>query len=153
MRFLPFFLILILTARAEPVTLSRAEAFELHTAIAALSPGLTPETTLAAADTLNALEATAKGVRQGYAKLLQLQQTAESAKTPEAVFAFHEADTKFSAAVDEKKTYDLALFTLTKEDVKGANITVAQVATIKRLLRRDPVTAPPVTLVPLASPK
>lgn len=125
-------------ARAEPVTLTRSEAFELHSALSQLANGLTPENTLAAADDLNTLEPAAKSFRQGYTRLLQLQAVADAAKTPEAVATFRDADSKFTTAVEEKKTYELTIITLTKEEIKAANVSVTQVAAIKRLLKPDP---------------
>jgi hypothetical protein len=133
-----FFLVILLAAisvRAETVELTRNEAYELHTALSALAPGLSPDATLAAADDINALQADADAFRQGYAKLLQLQQTANASNTAEAVASFHEADAKFSAAISAKKAYDLSLVPITKEDIAAAHLSASTVATIKRLLR------------------
>lgn len=125
------------TASAEPVSLNRSEAFELHTALSQLAPGLSPENTLAASDDINALDGAAKSFRSGYAKVLQLQALADAAKTPEALKEFREADAKFAAAVEEKKAYDLTPIVFTKEEVKASNITAASLAVIKRLLKPD----------------
>lgn len=129
-----FALLLALPARSEPVTLSRTEAFELHAALTKLSPGLTPDNTFLAADAINALEPTANAFRTGYAKLVQIQQ---AATTPEAIAAFRASDEKFSAIADERRTYDLTVFALTKDEVKAAGITASQLAVIKRLLKKD----------------
>lgn len=120
--------------RADPVTLSRTEATELHAALTSISAGLSPENTFAAADDINALEGTAKGFKQSYGKLFQLQQTAT---TPELVAKFRDEDAKFAAAADEKKVYDLKPFTLSKEEVKAANVNATTLAAILRLLKVD----------------
>lgn len=134
-------------ARAEPVTLSRTEAFELHAALSALSPGLSPENMFAAADAINALESPAKSFRLAYAKLLQLQQAANAqGATPETLAKFREEDAKFSAEAERKTTYEIPLLNISKDELKAASnppngqggITVAQLAIIRRLLKADP---------------
>lgn len=125
----------VVSLRATPVELSRSQVFELHSALSALAPGLSPESTLAAADDINTLQADAEAFRMGYAKLLQLQQTAEAVKTPAAVAAFRDADAKFTAATSARKTYDLTVFKLTASDVGAAHLSAATVATILRLLK------------------
>lgn len=134
---LGFVLILASIGRAEPVSLSKTEAFELHAALTALAPGLSPENTLFAADAINVLEPDAKAFRTGYGKLLQLQQ---QATTPELAEKFKSEDAKFAVVADEKRTYQLPILTITKEDIANTKLSASTVATIKRLLK---VAAPP----------
>lgn len=136
---------------AEPVPLTKTEAFELHDALTKLSPGLTPENTLYAADAINALSADANAWRTGYAKLMILQNAAnQPGAAPELATAFREADAKFAAVADAVKVYDLTIFTITKEEIKAsidpktglAAINANSIATIKRLLKPTPKTPP-----------
>lgn len=133
--------------RADPVHLTKTEAFELHDALTKLSPGLTPENTLFAADAINALTPDASAWRTGYAKLMILQAAANApTATPEMIAAFREADTKFSNAAEAVKVYDLPLFSISKEEIKASvdpktglpALNANSIATIKRLLKAGP---------------
>lgn len=138
-------------ARAEPVPLTKSEAFELHDSLTKLSPGLTPENTLFAADAINALASDAQAWRAGYTKLMVLQAAANApGATPDSIAAFRAEDAKFSVAAETVKTYDLTLFTITKEEIKASvnpqtglpAMSANSIATIKRLLRKTTVTPP-----------
>lgn len=125
-------------AFAEPVTLTRSEAFELHDALTKLSPGLSPDNTFTVADNINALDVTAKAYRTAVGKVIQAQQVAQVAQTPESLAKFKEEDAKLATAAEERRAYELTPFVLTKDEVKAANISALQLATIKRLLKPDP---------------
>ncbi len=124
----------ITNLRADPVSLSRTEATELHAALTSIAPGLTPENTFTAAEDINALESTARAFKQSYGKLLQLQQ---QATTPQTIAKFRDEDTKFAAAAEEKRVYDLKPITLNKDEVKAANINATTLAAILRLLKPE----------------
>lgn len=132
--------------RAESVSLSRTEAYELHAALTALQGGLTPENTFAAADAINVLDADAKSYRLAATKVLQAQAAAQATNTPEATAAFRKLDEDFAAKAAEIKAYDLAPFTITAAEIKAtqlpsagqAGITGAQIATIRRHLMLKP---------------
>lgn len=137
--------------RAEPVHLTKTEAFELHDALTKLSPGLTPENTFYAADVINALTSDATAWRTGYTKLMILQSAANTpGATPETLAAFRDADLRFSTAADVVKTYDLSVFSITKEEVKASvdpktglpAMNANSLATIKRLLKPVPKEQP-----------
>lgn len=140
-----------LSLHAEPVQLTKTEAFELHDALTKLSPGLTPENTLYGADIINALASDANAWRSGYSKLMVLQNSVnQPGATPEMAAAFRDADTKFAAVAETTKVYDLPVFSITKEEIKASidpktglpAITANIVATIKRLLKPMPKEAP-----------
>lgn len=125
-------------ANAENVQLTKTEAFELHSTLTKLSPGLTPENTMTAADAINILAGDAAAFKSGYLKLMILQNAAnQPGATPETLAAFREADAKFAAAADVTKVYDLPLFAITKEEIKASTppIDANTVATLKRLLK------------------
>lgn len=138
-------------AYADPVRLTKTEAFELHDALTKLSPGLTPENTILAADAINALTPDAVSWRTGYSKLMVLQNAAnQPGATPELLASFRLEDSKFTAVVEAAKVYDLPLFTITKEEIKSSvdpktglpAINANNLATIKRLLKPAPKDPP-----------
>ncbi len=148
---LAVFGLLLATAFAEPVQLTKSEAFELHDALTKLSPGLTPENTLFAADAINALTPDANAWRSGYTKLMVLQAAANApGATPDAIAAFRAEDAKFSVAAETPKTYDLTIFVITKEEIKASvnpqtglpAMSANSIATIKRLLKKAPASPP-----------
>jgi hypothetical protein len=132
-------LVAAFTAKAEPVTLSRSEGFELHQALTALSPGLSPENTLAAADDINALDADARAYKLAATKVVQAQYAAnQKDAAPALIIAFQRLDEDFAAKADNRKTYDLTLFSISKDELKASTgVTAAQIAVIRRLLKAD----------------
>lgn len=128
-----------LSLNAEPVTLARTEAFELYQALNTLTAGLTPENTLAAADNINALEPDAKAYRMAATKVIQAQAKANAADaTPADVAAFRKLDDDLAAKAEVRKTYQLSVLSISKEEIKSAGgLTPAQLATIRRLLKPD----------------
>lgn len=132
---------------AEPVSLTRTEAFELHDALMKLSPGLSPENTFFAADAINALSSDANAWRVGYGKLLVLRDAANApGASPDLQTAFREADAKFAAVADSAKVYELPLLSITKEELKASvdpktglpAMSAMTLATIRRLLKAVP---------------
>lgn len=127
-----FSLLIPVVLRADPVTLTRAQAWELHETLTALADGLTPDNTMTAADDINALEPVARSYRAGYAALERVRLSAD---TPEKAVAYAKAAEDFDRKGDEPMTFELTLLILDKREIAAAKVTSRQLAAINRLLK------------------
>jgi hypothetical protein len=119
---------------AEPITLTREQAFKLHSALEAIGPGLTPANAIVAADNLNALAPHADAVRKGAVALQRAQ--ARVPDSPDRAERLMRLAEEFDAAADEQLTVELSPLEISADEIREAKIAPAMLATLRRHLRK-----------------
>lgn len=122
--------------RAEPVALTRQQAFELYTALTKIEAGLSPANTIVAADNINALTPAAESYRKGAAKL-QREVRAIPGDAKDATARVETLAEAFEAKAEEQlaPAPDLAPLALTADEIREAKISPGILSIIRRWLQ------------------
>lgn len=128
-----FLAVLPALAFAEPIKISRAEAYKLRVALEAIAPGLTPANTIVAADDLNALQSVADGVERASLKMQRENMT--TVEGPDRAARLVKIVEDFDAKSDEVVEIDLSPIEISRDEIKEAKIAPKVLAPILRWLR------------------